>query len=75
MVVQLPPSLSRTGFLKDECDPREVTLFVDAFWSLESTSGGGIVSWLNCYIKAFSRNTSAWQPLIPECIGLSVQGV
>ena len=40
--------------LKNECDPREITLFVDASWSLDSTSGG-IVSWMNCYLKAYSR--------------------
>ena len=60
-VLALPPLVQRFPSerysLKDECDPREVTLFVDASWSLESTSGG-IVSWLNCYIKAFSRKQS-----------------
>ena len=60
-VLALPPLVQRLPSerysLKDECDPREVTLFVDASWSLESTSGG-IVSWLNCYIKAFSRKQS-----------------
>ena len=54
-VLALPPVVQRFPSerysLKDECDPREVTLFVDASWSLESTSGG-IVSWLNCYIEA-----------------------
>ena len=40
--------------LKNECDPREITLFVDASWSLDSTSGG-IISWMNCCLKAFSR--------------------
>ena len=40
--------------LKNECDTREITLFVDASWSLDSTSGG-IISWLNCCLKAFSR--------------------
>ena len=60
-VLALPPLVQRFPSerysLKDECDPRKVTLFVDASWSLESTSGG-IVSWLNCYIKAFSRKQS-----------------
>ena len=60
-MLALPPLVQRFPSerysLKDECDPREVTLFVDASWSLESTSGG-IVSWLNCYIKAFSRKQS-----------------
>ena len=42
-VLALPPLVQRFPSerysLKDECDPREVTLFVDASWSLESTSG------------------------------------
>ena len=41
-VLALPPLVQRFPSerysLKDECHPREVTLFVDASWSLESTS-------------------------------------
>ena len=33
------PAFPSEILLKGRCDPREVTLFVDAFWSLESTSG------------------------------------
>ena len=57
-VLGLPPMVQRFPServsLKNECDPREITLFVDASWSLDSTSGG-IVSWMNCYLKAYSR--------------------
>ena len=48
-VLGLPPMVQRFPServsLKNECDPREITLFVDASWSLDSTSGG-IVSWM-----------------------------
>ena len=57
-VLNMPPMVQRFPSqrvsLKNECDPREITLFVDASWSLDSTSGG-IVSWMNCYLKAYSR--------------------
>ena len=56
-VLSMPPMAQRFPSqrvsLKNECDPREITLFVDASWSLDSTSGG-IVSWMNCYLKAYS---------------------
>ena len=42
-VLALPPLVQRFPSerysLKDECDPREVTLFVDDDWSLESIVG------------------------------------
>ena len=57
-VLNMPPMVQRFPSqrvsLKNECDPREITLFVDASWSIDSTSGG-IVSWMNCYLKAYSR--------------------
>ena len=58
--------------LKSECDPREITLFVDASWSLDSTSGG-IISWMNCCLKAFSRKqpTSALSSAEAELMALT----
>ena len=58
--------------LKNECDPREITLFVDASWSLDSASGG-IISWLNCCLKAFSRKqaTTALSSVEAELMALT----
>ena len=53
-VQQFPTERS---LLYDDNDDESVTLFVDASWSLNSTSGG-VVTWANSCLKTFSRKQS-----------------
>ena len=39
-------------------DDESLTCFVDASWSLNSTSGGVVLTWNNCCLKTFSRKHS-----------------
>ena len=45
------------SILCNDMDDESLTCFVDASWSLNSTSGG-VLTWNNCCLKTFSRKQS-----------------